>query len=216
MKFQKGHKVNVGKTGRHWKVKNTSKMKGKVSPKQGFQKGHHRSLTANSFKKGHHINLGKKQTKEHIEKVRIKREVWKNTKEYVDYINKRRELTRERNIKYPNKKFSNTKIEQKIATELTKRGIYFQQNIGLSNIANVDFYLPEYRIVIEADGCLYHACQQCGFIKYYQDVPLNDIRKMNLLKFNGFNVYHFWEHEINKSPEECINKIKELCIYQRI
>ena len=22
------------------------------------------------------------------------------------------------------------------------------------------------------------------------------------------NVYHFWEHDINKSVEECINKIK--------
>ena len=109
-------------------------------------------------------------------------------------------------INHPNKKFSNTKIEQKIAKELNKRGIYYQQNIGLCNIANVDFYLPEYRTVIECDGCYYHGClvhhPDC-----YREVKERDRKKTELLMFHGFNVYRFWEHEINKSAKNCINTI---------
>ncbi len=31
-----------------------------------------------------------------------------------------------------------------------------------------------------------------------------------VLESNGFKVYRFWEHEINKSSAECINKIIEI------
>jgi len=118
---------------------------------------------------------------------------------------------REYNINNPNKKFTGTKIELKIREELEKRGFkkdkdYFY-NIGLANIANVDIYLPAYRIVIECDGCRYHACHQCGFTKYFQESIENDVRKTKELTDVGYIVYHFWEHEINLSPEECINKI---------
>jgi very-short-patch-repair endonuclease len=36
-----------------------------------------------------------------------------------------------------------------------------------------------------------------------------------VLTFNGFNVYRFWEHDINRSASECVGKvlrhIKSLC-----
>lgn len=139
----------------------------------GFKKGHH---SKTEFKKGHKINFGRR---------------WKMLEE-------QKKKLREWQLRHPNKKFCNTKIEQKIAEELTRREIYYQQNIGLVKIANVDFYLPEYRIVIECDG------------DYYHNMPgmkEKDEKKTNLLKFNGFNVHRFWEHEINKSPEGCVNKI---------
>lgn len=165
--FQKGHhpktefrKGNKSRSGETWRVKDTSKMKGKQNAK-----GHHK-------------------TKEQKMKIR------------------------EWQINHPNRKFSNTIIEQKIAKELTKRGIYYQQNIGLCNIANVDFYLPEYRIVIECDGCYYHACPEHGSPKHHQDASKIDARKTEVLRFHEFKVFRFWGHEINKSPEECINMIK--------
>lgn len=218
--FKKGHTINVGRPrsdivrekqrifmtgkkyvlGKHWKVADTSKYKGNT----------------HGFKKGHTMHRRKKQTKEHIENARVGREVWRKTKEYVEYVNRQREAVRTRNINHPSKKFSNTKIERKIAVELTKRNITFRQNIGIKNIKNVDFFLTDYNTVIECDGCYWHACQPCGFTKYYQDALACDAQNTTLLKNNGFDVYRFWEHEINKSAEECINKIKKLCVYQQI
>ena len=32
-------------------------------------------------------------------------------------------------------------------------------------------------------------------------------RQDKVLIFNGFNVYRFWEHDINKSVKDCIDKL---------
>lgn len=158
--------------------------------------------------------FGKHQTKKAKQKSRkaMLGKHWKQTEETkqrrrgrpsnskgILWTEKAKQQKSEWHINHPNKKFTNTKIEQKIAAELTKRGIYYQQNIGLCNIANVDFYLPKHRIVIQADG------------DYWHNLPgrkESDTTQDKVLSINGFNVYRFWEHEINGSPEECINKIK--------
>ncbi len=105
---------------------------------------------------------------------------------------------RESAINNPNRVFRDTKIELKIEKELQKRNINYQKQVPLCRIAIVDFYLPEYRIVIQCDGDYWHN-------KLEQKE--RDERQDKVLIFNGFNVYRFWEHEINKSAEECINKI---------
>ena len=116
----------------------------------------------------------------------------------------RRKLS-EWNIEHPNKIFKNTSIELKIEAELIKRNINFQKQVPLCKIAIVDFYLPEFRIVIQADGCYWHNCpiHGNGYDKHYQ----KDLNQNAVLNFNGFNVYRFWEHEINESVEECINRL---------
>ena len=48
------------------------------------------------------------------------------------------------NLNNPQKKYCNTSIEKKIKAELIKRQLLFKQNINIENIANVDFFLPEY------------------------------------------------------------------------
>ena len=106
----------------------------------------------------------------------------------------------------PNKRFSNTKIEQKIAKELDRIQISYKQNINLSNICNVDFYLPEYNIVIECDGCFYHNCKK-HHPDNYKNNRKSDIRKTRELSKAGYKVFRFWEHEINESVESCINKL---------
>jgi len=129
-----------------------------------------------------------------------------NRKKPGPHSEKTKNKMREWHIAHPNKIFSNTSIEQKIAIELTKRRIYFQQNVPLCKIANVDFYLPEYHIVIQCDGCFYHSCpihNPSWFTRIEHD------RKQDvILTLNDLKVYRFWQHEINKSAEECINKIK--------
>jgi DNA mismatch endonuclease (patch repair protein) len=114
------------------------------------------------------------------------------------------------NISHPQKHFKDTSIELKIEEELKRRGLvldrdYFKQ-VPLCKVKIVDFYLPGYRIVIEADGCYWHNCpiHGNGNIKGCNE---KDPRQTAILTFNGFNVYRFWEHEINSNVVECINKL---------
>lgn len=111
------------------------------------------------------------------------------------------------NVEHPNKTFKNTTIEVKVEQELIKRGIYFQKQVPLCKIAIVDFYLPEFRVVIQADGCYWHNCPDHSQ-QSLKGRTERDSNQDSILTFNGFNVYRFWEHEINDSVEECINKIK--------
>lgn len=111
----------------------------------------------------------------------------------------------EYNILHPNRVYKNTSIEIKIETELKRLGINYQKQIPLCKIAVVDFLLKEINTVIQADGCYWHGCPE--------HFPSNtrrqeaDKNQDTILGLNGYKVVRFWEHEINKSVEECIDKV---------
>ncbi len=227
MKFVKGHKTNLGKT---WKVKDTSKMH-HIAWNNGKKLSIITKQKMSDAKKRNKNNLGKHWKVKDTSKMKsatilsfkngrvssAKNRHWKvkDTSKYKGGSKDRHwKLLEEDKLKkkkwqieHPNRKFRNTKIEQKIAAELTKRRINFQQNIGLCNIANADFYLPDFNIVIECDGCFYHNCLE-HYPEYHKDTRKADERKTKLLTENGYNVYHFWGHEINDSVESCINKLR--------
>lgn len=114
---------------------------------------------------------------------------------------KTKQKIRESVIANPNRKFKDTSIELKIEAELQRRDINYQKQVPLCKIAIVDFYLPEYRIVIQCDGDYWH--NRPGSKE-------KDERQDRILTFNAFNVYRFWEHDINISSKKCIDKIKVL------
>jgi len=148
---------------------------------KGFQKGHPSYLT----------EISKRKISEHSPRF------WLGKKMSVET----RKKIREWNINHPNRKFKDTSIELKIEAELKRQNINYQKQVPLCKIAIVDFYLPEYRIVIQCDGDYWH--------KYPQGRE-KDRQQDRVLTFNGFNVYRFWEHEINQSPKKCIKQIIEL------
>jgi DNA mismatch endonuclease (patch repair protein) len=108
-------------------------------------------------------------------------------------------------IAHPNKHFKDTSIERKIEAELKKRGLKYQKQIPLCKVAIVDFLLKEINTVIQADGCYWHGCPE----HYPNNIKTKekDKNKDMILGLNGYKVIRFWEHEINKSVEECIDKI---------
>ena len=120
-------------------------------------------------------------------------------------IETRRKL-REYSVAHPNRKFKDTTIELKIEAELQKRGITYEKQVPLCKIAIVDFYLPEYHIVIQCDGCYWHNCL-IHFPSFYIGRQERDAKQDAVLTYYGFNVFRFWEHDINESSEKCINKI---------
>lgn len=98
----------------------------------------------------------------------------------------------------PRVNYQNTSIERKIKRELELRQIEFRQNVPIEGIANVDFLLPKENIIIECDGDYWHNLP---------GVPERDAFKTKKLKEVGYEVFRFWEHEINKSPSACIDRL---------
>lgn len=192
----------MGTLGKHWKMKESTKrkiglansisLKGRKLPENVKNKIRLSSLGKNTWMKG------KKDSKKTVEKKRL---IWLGRKHSI----KSKKKMSEYRIEHPNKVFKDTKIELKIEEELKKRGINYQKQVPLCKIAIVDFYLPGQKIVIQADGCYYHGCPI-----HFPDWIKNKERDINQdikLKSNDYNVYRFWEHEINQSVEDCIKRI---------
>jgi very-short-patch-repair endonuclease len=178
------------------KLKISLTQKGKSKPwlKDRKLSEEHKRNISNAEKGNKHWNYGKHWSKENKEKLSIAHIGISNG----PHREETKQKMREKRILNPNRKFKDTTIELKIEAELEKRNINYQKQIPLCKIAIVDFYLPEYRIVIQCDGDYWHN-RPCS--------KERDERQDRVLTFNGFNVYRFWEHEINESSEECINKI---------
>lgn len=109
-----------------------------------------------------------------------------------------------------------TEIEILIEKELLFNYIKYLKQVPLLNRYIVDFYLPEYNLVIECRGDYWHANP-----KFYK---AKDIMKNNklaeelwekdrirdeTLKKNGFKVCHFWEYEIKTNLKNCIDFLIE-------
>lgn len=68
-----------------------------------------------------------------------------------------------------------------------------------------DFYFPEYRLALFADGCFWHACPKCGRLPksrvdfWGPKLDANrrrDNRTRRAMQRQGYHVIRVWEHEI--------------------
>ena len=79
-----------------------------------------------------------------------------------------------------------------------------------------DIVFRKYKLAVFVDGCFWHKCPKC-FIgpetrkKFWQDKIKNNVerdKKVNrTLKKDGWTVIRFWEHNVRKRPDRCVNKI---------
>jgi very-short-patch-repair endonuclease len=95
-------------------------------------------------------------------------------------------------------KKSRTSIEVKMAKELTQRQIEYTEQHNLGNKFALDFFLPEYGIVIECDGDYWHRLP---------DVAKRDKSKNAYIKACGYSLYRFWESEINADVGACVDVV---------
>ena len=91
-----------------------------------------------------------------------------------------------------------TSIEIAIAKELSEREITYIEQYNLGNKFSLDFFLPEHNIVIECDGDYWHNLPE---------VVRRDKAKNAYIKACGLSLYRFWEHEINKDTEACVDMV---------
>jgi very-short-patch-repair endonuclease len=101
--------------------------------------------------------------------------------------------------KYKNKK--DTNIEKFIEGILIQNGWieevdYFKQfAFPVENPKYVlDFYVPAFRLGIEAMGCWWHKCEKCG----YGPLREQDKKRTEFITSNGINIYNIWGHDIKK------------------
>jgi DNA mismatch endonuclease (patch repair protein) len=97
----------------------------------------------------------------------------------------------------------NTKIEILLQNELLSRNINFISHPNIDGIAQPDIVIPEFMIVVFADGCYWHNCPIHGTGK---SLSPYDNGQNKLLKLRGYTVFRFWEHEIIQSPKDCIDR----------
>jgi len=93
---------------------------------------------------------------------------------------------------------SGTSIEVKMAAELMKRGLYFEEQYVLGNKFILDFLLPDYGVVVECDGDYWHS---------RPEVVKRDRSKNAYVRACGLTLFRFWERDINASVEACVDMI---------
>lgn len=113
----------------------------------------------------------------------------------------------------------NTSIEKKFEQALIRERInYSKASQLIENIeGNPDFIIPRYRIAIFCDGDFWHGYNfdkekitnnnEFWSAKIEKNV-LRDSEVTYGLKNADWKVFRFWEHEINKDVDACIDQIK--------
>lgn len=90
-----------------------------------------------------------------------------------------------------------TNIENQMRYALLRKGVNFieQADIGPWSI---DFFLPEYNAVIEADGEFWHNNMK---------TKMKDRRKDSWLMAKGYKVFHFEGKQITDNANACVDKV---------
>ena len=115
--------------------------------------------------------------------------------------------------KKPHPKYGTSKLEKKFAKDFLKKlGIKYQEQYYAESIKRYyDFYLTDYKVLIEIDGDYYH-----GYGKVHEEKsPMQkknervDNIKNEWAGMHGIPLIRIWEHDINKTPEKVMNFLKE-------
>lgn len=119
-------------------------------------------------------------------------------------------------------KSKNTSLEKRfqklLSSQIYKKGFRYRLNYS-SLIGKPDIVFPSKRLAIFIDGDFWHGYnfkvkRKRLPKKYWQAKIQNNINRDKFvdrqLKKNGRTVLRFWEHNIKKNPNRCINKIKKI------
>lgn len=191
---------------RVWSAESIQKKRDFMKGKSLFKGRKHTQETCNKLKL---VRLGtklpeitKQKIRQAIKKLGIKPPSFLNHKHSEETKNK---ISQTRIIKgirlsqvFP---FKDTSIEIKLQNLLKESNIPFQTHYPI--LGQPDIFIQP-NICIFADGCYWHKCKDCilGQGKERDNYVTQELQKQ------GYIVIRFWEHEINKSINNCFFKIK--------
>src|SRR3989344_8866992 len=132
-------------------------------------------------------------------------------------------------IKMPDafSKKKRSQIMSKIKSRETKLELNFKELLvglrfryQLKVIGRPDFASKKLKTAIFIDSCFWHKCpkhfrEPNSNYSYWKPKISRNVERAKevnaLLKIEGWKVVHFWEHDISKYPDKCIEKIKCVC-----
>jgi len=110
---------------------------------------------------------------------------------------------------------TNTKMENKVFTELWRRDIRFRRNVK-NLIGKPDLAIKKYKVVVFLDSCFWHGCDlHCRIPENNRDYWINklnrnkmrDIEVNNYYQKEGWNILRIWEHQVKKEFNTVIKEI---------
>ncbi|MBD0406985.1 very short patch repair endonuclease [Bacillus velezensis] len=111
---------------------------------------------------------------------------------------------------------SKSKLEDKVSSELWRRGLRFRRNVK-SLFGKPDIAIKKYKIVIFIDSCFWHGCSIHGnkpksnsayWEKKLQRNKERDKEVNSYYQVIGWHVLRIWEHELKENFTETINHIE--------
>lgn len=96
-----------------------------------------------------------------------------------------------------NQKVAYTSIELAFMGELDKRKVKYESQYPYK-YGIIDIAFPKQKIAIECDGDYWHTLPR---------QQAKDRRRDKYLTNHGWTVFRFWEHEINASVSECVDRL---------
>ena len=96
-------------------------------------------------------------------------------------------------------RFKDTTIEIAIEKQLQEKEISYLKQFFIKNVGIVDFFLPDYNIIIECDGDYWHNLERVR--------KKDSNRDFASMFCYQYKTIRFWEHEIKKSPANCMKRI---------
>ena len=114
-------------------------------------------------------------------------------------------------------KGKNTKPELLIRKILWSQGLRYRIHdktvFGTPDISN-----KTKNFVIFIDGCFWHGCPRCykeprSNADYWREKIIRNKKRRSIVKKDlqkeGWNIFEFWEHHVNKNPEKVVMRIMD-------
>ena len=109
-----------------------------------------------------------------------------------------------------------SRLEDKVAHELFKRGLRYRRN-NRKLLGTPDISIQKYKVVIFIDSCFWHSCPIHGNrpktnTEYWEKKLDRNIEKAKEVKAyyeaHGWHIMRVWEHELKEDYEGTIGRIE--------
>jgi G:T-mismatch repair DNA endonuclease (very short patch repair protein) len=101
----------------------------------------------------------------------------------------------------------NTSLEICVAHLLDQWGISYVQQERIGRYYP-DFFLPDYNIILEAAGCFWHGCEQCGYNdEAHAEKIAHDVKRTAYFVSKGYMVITLWQHELEPFMKASKNSV---------
>lgn len=109
-----------------------------------------------------------------------------------------------------------SRLEDKVAHELFKRGLRYRRN-NRKLLGTPDISIQKYKVVIFIDSCFWHSCPIHGNrpktnTEYWEkklDRNIEKAKEVNAYyEAHGWHIMRVWEHELKEDYEGTIGRIE--------